>query len=288
MSNRWYVTTNGKQRSGPLSDRQLKDLAASGQLLPTDMVLLDGRSSWVAASTINGLFVPLGKPVPAADKYPIAIPVAPPPQLPGPANPPLNSPNPAHPTHRSLAVKYRVLGIVCLAILGFVLLAVGGVAFVFFFKSSDSPNLKTVEHRASARGKEEELVRKYILDTAHDPNSVEFDRWGPHDLTAELGVTGIVGFCAALDPGTRPISFPKSGMKETRPDKVIRVCFREKNALGAKQFKDALFLIQDEKVVEAGVNQFGDDWHELWRQLLLEGKGVHFGPGGIEVKIDRN
>lgn len=51
----WYYAKNGQQR-GPVSPSQLKQLAATGELLATDMVIKEGGTSWVAASTIPGLF----------------------------------------------------------------------------------------------------------------------------------------------------------------------------------------------------------------------------------------
>ena len=38
MTSRWFTTSNGKQRHGPFSDTQLKQLASSGRLLPSDML----------------------------------------------------------------------------------------------------------------------------------------------------------------------------------------------------------------------------------------------------------
>src|SRR5262249_21154034 len=45
------------------------------------------------------------------------------------------------------------------------------------------------EKRAKTRCKEEEVVKKWVIDHAADPASVEFDTWGPHDLQGELGLT---------------------------------------------------------------------------------------------------
>jgi hypothetical protein len=51
----WYYTKDGQQQ-GPVTSAQLRQLAQSGELQPTDMVFKEGGSQWVAASTIANLF----------------------------------------------------------------------------------------------------------------------------------------------------------------------------------------------------------------------------------------
>jgi len=51
----WHYAHNGQQ-FGPVSDQQLKQLADSGQLLPTDMVWKKGMAQWVKAARIDDLF----------------------------------------------------------------------------------------------------------------------------------------------------------------------------------------------------------------------------------------
>ncbi len=55
METRWYYTEQG-QRLGPVSSTQLKQLAASGRLQPSDMLWKEGMAQWAAASQVNGLF----------------------------------------------------------------------------------------------------------------------------------------------------------------------------------------------------------------------------------------
>ncbi len=52
---KWYYARN-QQQVGPLSSAQLRELAAAGTLLPTDLVLRSGTEKWVAASRVKGLF----------------------------------------------------------------------------------------------------------------------------------------------------------------------------------------------------------------------------------------
>jgi hypothetical protein len=64
MASEWYYTQNGQPAKAPVSATQLKQMAASGQLQPTDLVWQDGMPNWVPASSIKGLF-PAPAPVPA-------------------------------------------------------------------------------------------------------------------------------------------------------------------------------------------------------------------------------
>jgi hypothetical protein len=56
MANDWHYTLNGQQAGAPIPAVQLKQLAVSGQLKPTDLVWQDGMTDWVPASSIKGLF----------------------------------------------------------------------------------------------------------------------------------------------------------------------------------------------------------------------------------------
>jgi hypothetical protein len=50
----YYYSQSGR-RCGPVSGEQLKLLAASGQLQPTDLIWKEGMSGWVPAGKVNGL-----------------------------------------------------------------------------------------------------------------------------------------------------------------------------------------------------------------------------------------
>jgi hypothetical protein len=54
MPDQWYYTENGEQR-GPVSEEQLKELAASGRLKPTETVWKQGLAQWTKASQMPGL-----------------------------------------------------------------------------------------------------------------------------------------------------------------------------------------------------------------------------------------
>lgn len=51
----WYYARQG-QRSGPVSAEQFKELASSGQILPSDSVWKKGMEKWVPAGSLKGLF----------------------------------------------------------------------------------------------------------------------------------------------------------------------------------------------------------------------------------------
>jgi hypothetical protein len=55
MSAQWFYTKNG-QRMGPVTDAELKQLAASGTILPTDQIWKEGMSAWTNAGNIKSLF----------------------------------------------------------------------------------------------------------------------------------------------------------------------------------------------------------------------------------------
>jgi hypothetical protein len=99
MADQWYYARNN-QKHGPLTGRQLKQAAATGQLQPTDMVWKEGMPKWVPASGVKGLFpmpqaaaagVPkgdqprqtrAGDPAPAPDGVVPSAPVTEPPRRP--------------------------------------------------------------------------------------------------------------------------------------------------------------------------------------------------------------
>jgi hypothetical protein len=62
---RWFYTPDNKQRIGPLTIAQLRQLAILGTLRPETMVMREGTGKWMPASTVKGLF-----PEPAAARPP--------------------------------------------------------------------------------------------------------------------------------------------------------------------------------------------------------------------------
>ena len=55
MTDQWYYAHQG-QRAGPVSPEQLRQAAATGQLLKTDQVWKKGMAGWASAEKVKGLF----------------------------------------------------------------------------------------------------------------------------------------------------------------------------------------------------------------------------------------
>ena len=53
----WYYA-RGDVRFGPFGDQAIREMAASGELLPGDLVWHTGIGEWKTAATVSGLFVP--------------------------------------------------------------------------------------------------------------------------------------------------------------------------------------------------------------------------------------
>jgi hypothetical protein len=77
MGDQWHYTLGGKQ-GGPVSATELKQMADSGELLPTDLVWKDGMAAWQPASALKGLFRSRPAPPPPP---PVLRPVPPPPVI---------------------------------------------------------------------------------------------------------------------------------------------------------------------------------------------------------------
>ena len=55
MADQWYYVREGR-RHGPVAQEQLKQLAASGQLKPVDLVWKKGLATWMPAAEVVGFF----------------------------------------------------------------------------------------------------------------------------------------------------------------------------------------------------------------------------------------
>ena len=93
----WYIARD-KKKLGPYPTQQMKAMAGTGQLLPSDMVLQDGSTQWKPASQVQEFFPASGSasppppplfpgPEPAVPSLPLpaaAVPVVSPPPAPVP------------------------------------------------------------------------------------------------------------------------------------------------------------------------------------------------------------
>jgi TM2 domain-containing membrane protein YozV len=68
MATEWFYTQNGDRR-GPVSESEIKALAAEGRLRPDDLVWQAGMAEWTAAGKVPHLFA-AGGPPPMPDRGP--------------------------------------------------------------------------------------------------------------------------------------------------------------------------------------------------------------------------
>jgi hypothetical protein len=175
-----------------------------------------------------------------------------------------------------------------LALLAFVLLVFcGGAGGLLLWKWGSAPAADKAEARSTPHGKEEEAVKKYILDHANDPKSVEFVTWGPHDLKGELAalakevsrvsdeLNGVRLENEKAQAKTQNIhvpaapGFPKAKREDTSGP-ILRVRWREKNKAGALEVYDSLFTVRDGKVIDATPQRNGDEWLVKMRDTLRQ------------------
>ena len=133
MTQQWYYTSDGQTNVGPVTTDELRRLARTGKLAPTDMVQMAGVPKWVPAAKVKGLFdaePPAGREthsvVPPADER---------------QSPPVPTPSPRNPQQRVVALvgqlkqKYQSNPLSVLLVGGGVTLAVmfaccGGVGLI--------------------------------------------------------------------------------------------------------------------------------------------------------------
>ena len=73
MSQEWYYA-KGERRHGPISSKQLRGLAESGELQPNDLVWTEGMTDWRPAHAVKGLMVTSPTPPPLHGPPPIMPP----------------------------------------------------------------------------------------------------------------------------------------------------------------------------------------------------------------------
>jgi GYF domain 2 len=62
MQKKWLYSRDGRVMLGPCTSKELKQLASTGQLLPTDKVRSESMEKAVMARRIRGLFAPATGP----------------------------------------------------------------------------------------------------------------------------------------------------------------------------------------------------------------------------------
>lgn len=56
MPTQWFYSLDGQKMVGPRSSLEMKQLAATGQILPTYRIQRKGRAKTVLARNVKGLF----------------------------------------------------------------------------------------------------------------------------------------------------------------------------------------------------------------------------------------
>ena len=74
MATEWYYAIDG-DRLGPVSSGELKQLAASGEITPDDLIWRDGMPEWTPARKVKGLFADAAPPPPPVRQPQPEIPV---------------------------------------------------------------------------------------------------------------------------------------------------------------------------------------------------------------------
>lgn len=119
MSADWHYVRDGRP-FGPFTADQLRQLAASGLLAPTDMVRCDADGQWVSAGTVPGWAFPPAPPAAAS------VAAAPPPATPaGPVPPAVAAAPPAGRSGVGTAAVWAATGTLALALAERLLLAAG-------------------------------------------------------------------------------------------------------------------------------------------------------------------
>jgi hypothetical protein len=75
MAEQWYYAKDDEKR-GPVTGARLRELAAAGELSPSDLIWQDGMAEWATALDMEGLFPEgvLPPPLPAAEAGPPPLP----------------------------------------------------------------------------------------------------------------------------------------------------------------------------------------------------------------------
>jgi hypothetical protein len=126
----WYYTRGGQQ-AGPVSPEQLRQMAAVGQVAPTELVWREGMANWQPLAS-----VPEFGAAPAAAPVPPATPYGQPYQQPGGSYPPQGYQRmgyaPAGQSYKGMSIAALVLGLVGLlcggVILGIIAIVLGTIA----------------------------------------------------------------------------------------------------------------------------------------------------------------
>jgi hypothetical protein len=151
-----------------------------------------------------------------------------------------------------------------------------------------TPAAPTAPVAAAKAPAEDEAVKAFILYGEADPDSVEFVRWGPHDLDGTLKKAYAEAEKAPAGAGKAVIGGPASDGALVVPrrlfegaDRIYRVRYGVKGRAGWERIEDRLVGCDDgaPKIELSAPNPFGDDWLERYRRAFAANKAKPKGPG---------
>jgi len=143
MAQNWFVV-RGKNEEGPFTGTQLKDMAAKGQLKPTDRVRREDMTAPVLASSIKGLFAKPEAAVPSTSA-----------RSDDPPTPPTDS---TKASNKKKVMLFAVIGGACL------LLCCGGLSILgsIFMKERGAAEKEVASaEKLWSEGKKGEAIAKY-------------------------------------------------------------------------------------------------------------------------------
>jgi hypothetical protein len=125
-------------------------------------------------------------------------------------------------------------------------------------------SLPPATHGGGPTGAEEKAVHRYILEHAEDPESVEFLRWGPHDLNGELHKLALKLTLKneareAAGKFVRQVTNVNDLLLRNRW--IVRVSYREKRA-ATLEVVNRMFFFDGSDLISKG-DGLGDNWL-LW------------------------
>ncbi len=247
MAHQWYYAQGG-ERKGPVSDQQLKELAASGELSPDDAVWAEGMGRWVKARSISGLFLPK-----SATPPPLPIP-KPPVSTATPAVPPIQParsaeapPPPVAPVRSATRINVKTVIAIVVVALGLWRIMSLGLSFIVpgdqvarekssagtpLANATSSSKGNTVDHDSAQTPKqeasEEDCTASFF---AEYPDSVKSSKYAGRRIT----VTGKFSFYGVHGEGARVT------LQQVHAD-VSALCFFQAKDWNADTFKNSGML----------------------------------------------
>jgi hypothetical protein len=152
------------------------------------------------------------------------------------------------------------------------------------WKALFPPRVTVAEDRPRPRTPEEEAVHRYLVGHADDPD-IQFVRWGPHDVDGKLWKVCekwghvdvslfsffIRSFSMTQTQREQPQPLPTANAAAREAERScswVRVCYRDRNRQGAREYHDVVFQLRGKEVVRAIDNPQGDAWIDSFEENI--------------------